>query len=122
MQAFRRQPQHLSPLAAMRAAVGEGFSEITAEETADAVERMRLVMAVPELRAGVAGELVETIDRLSGLCAERMRLPASDMKVRALAGAVVGAMLAAFLMDPDLGPGFVERIDEALVALESSFS
>ena len=122
MEAFRRQPPELPPLRAMRAAIGEGFGEITPEETADAVERMQLVMAVPELREGVAGELIETIDRLSALCGERMNLPAGDMKVRALAGAVVGAMLAAFLVDPELGPGFVGRIDQALAALESGFN
>lgn len=122
MDAFKRQPVELGPLEAMRRAIREGFAEITPQEAADAVERMDLVMRVPELREAVAGELVESIDRLAQLCASRMGLPGEDIRVRSLAGAVVGAMLAAFLSEPKLDAGFVERIDQALAALESGFA
>lgn len=122
MEAFKRQPAELAPLQAMRRAIREGFAEITAQEAADAVERMDLVMKVPELREAVAGELVDSIDRLAGLCASRMGLPAGDIRVRSLAGAVVGAMLAAFLTSAQADAGFVQRIDGALAALESGFA
>jgi AcrR family transcriptional regulator len=121
IEAFKRQPPELSPLQAIRSAIREGFAEITPEEAGDAVERMTLVMNVPEVRAAVAGELVESIDRVADLCARRMRRPAEDMRVRALAGAVVGAMLSAFLVDAQLDAGFVQRIDAALAELESGF-
>jgi AcrR family transcriptional regulator len=119
--AFEQQPPELTPLQAMRAAVREGFAEITPEEAADAIERMELVMRVPELREAVAGELIDSIDRLARLCARRMRLPTGDIRVRSLAGAVVGTMLAAFTVPGGLEPGFVERIDQALAQLESGF-
>ena len=121
IEAFQRQPPELSPLQAIRSAIREGFAGITPEEAADAVERMELVMKVPELRAAVAGELVESIDRVAQLCAKRMRRKPDDIRVRALAGAVVGSMLSAFLVDTRLDAGFVERIDRALAELESGF-
>jgi AcrR family transcriptional regulator len=121
IEAFERQPPDLPPLKAIRSAIREGFAEITPEEAADAVERMELVMKVPELREAVAGELVDSIDRVARLCATRMRLAPEHIRVRSLAGAVVGAMLAAFLAEPRLDAGFVERIDQALAELESGF-
>jgi AcrR family transcriptional regulator len=121
IEAFERQPPDLPPLKAIRSAIREGFAEITPEEAADAVERMELVMKVPELREAVAGELVDSIDRVARLSATRMRLAPEHIRVRSLAGAVVGAMLAAFLAEPRLDAGFVERIDQALAELESGF-
>lgn len=121
LEAFRTQPPELTPLQAMRAAVTAGFSEITPDEIADSVERSELVMRVPELREAVAGELVKTIDKLADLCAQRMQLPADHVRVRALAGAVVGAMLGVFFVDGRMSQGFVERIDSALAELESGF-
>jgi hypothetical protein len=50
-----------------------------------------------------------------------MRLAPENIRVRSLAGAVVGAMLATFLAEPQLDSGFVERIDQALAGLESGF-
>ena len=119
--AFERQPADLAPLPAIRSAIREAFADITPEEAADAVERMELVMRVPELRAAMAGELVESIDRVAQLCAARMRLGPGDLRVRALAGAVVGAMMSAFLAEPHLDAVFVDRIDGALAHLESGF-
>ena len=105
----------------MRAAIREGFAEITPEEAADAVERIELVMRVPELRAAVAGELLDSIDRVAQLCASRMHLPSDSMRVRSFAGAVVGAMLAAFMVPAGLDRAFTERVDQALAELESGF-
>lgn len=119
--AFERQPPELTPLQAIRSAIREGFAEITPEEAADAVERMELVMKVPELREAVAGELIESIDRLAGMCARRMGLPADDVKVLSLAGAVVGAMLAVFMQAGRLDLNFVDRIDKALAELEAGY-
>ena len=121
IEAFERQPPALTPLQAMRAAIREAFAEITPMETADAMERMELVMKVPELREAVAGELVDSIDRLSRLCAARMESQVDDIRVRALAGALVGAMLAAFMLPGEPDAGFVGRIDRAIAELESGF-
>lgn len=122
IEAFERQPPELPPLRAMRSAIREGFAEITPEEAGDAIERYELVMKVPELREAVAGELVDSIDRLAKLCAPRMGLPDDDIRVRSLAGAVVGAMLAAFLVPGGFDPGFAVRIDQALAELEAGFN
>ena len=122
IEAFKRQPRDLTPVQAIRSAIREGFAGITPEEAADAVERVDLVMNVPELRAAVAGELINSIDRVAELCAARMRRKPADIRVRALAGAVVGSMLSAFLGAGRPDAGFVAAIDRALAELESGFS
>ena len=119
--AFRAQPSELTPLQAMRAAIRDAFRQITPEEIADAAYRGELVMSVPELREAVAGELVETLDRLAELAAPRMGLPPDAVRVRALAGAVVGAMMAVFMVPGGMDPQFVERVDAALAELEAGF-
>lgn len=120
--AFSAQPPELAPLQAIRAAVAAAFSEITPVELEDSLERTALIMTVPELREAVAGELIKTIDRLAEVCATKMALPATDVRVRALAGAVVGAMLGVFFGPDGMDAGFVERIDAALAELESGFA
>lgn len=119
--AFRVQPSELTPLQAMRGAIRDAFREITPEEVADAAYRAELVMSVPELREAVAGELVDTINRLAELAAPRMGLPPDALRVRALAGAVVGAMMAVSMVPGGMDSAFVERVDAALAELEAGF-
>jgi AcrR family transcriptional regulator len=120
---LRSLPRDLSLIAALRAAVRGAFSSITPTESEDSRQRAALIMAVPELRAAIAGYLVGTIGRLSGLLAERAGRPRDDLEVRALAGAAVGALMAV-TMSPEQGivTDFVERMDAALAQLETGFA
>ncbi len=123
VESFRRQPPGLSPLQALRRAVHEAFSDATDTERADTTERGELFFREPELRQAVAAELVNTVDKLAELLAARTGRPPHDIGVRALAGAVVGALMAVVV--PALGEplpvDFVDRMDAALAELEAGF-
>ncbi len=123
VEAFRAQPPELNSIQAMRRAVRETFSDITETERTDAVERATLFFSVPELREAVAGDLVSTVGRLAEMIADRAGRPRDDIGVRALAGAIVGAMLAV-AVPPEgraLDPGFIELMDRALAQVEAGF-
>ncbi len=132
--AFTRQPPGLSPVAAIRAAVGEAWESFTPQEWAEIREGARLSLAVPEIRARAMNEFARTINAIAGALAARVGRPPDDVRVRVLAGAVVGVLMSVFLppqleaateeeaeamTDAWLGPDSVARIDEALSLLES---
>ncbi len=120
---LRSLPRDLGPIPALRAAVRGAFADITPTELEDSRQRAALIFAVPELRAAIAGHLVGTIEMVSGLLAERLGRQGDDLEVRALAGAVVGALVAV-TMAPDqwMRADFIERMDAALGQLETGFA
>ena len=119
---LRAQPPELSPIAAMRRAVAGAFGGISAADRADALARTELILGHPELKGAVMSQLVDAIDQLAGLFAERMGKPAEDVSVRTVAGAVVGALLAVTMSPPlVMDADFVGRMDAALAHLETAF-
>jgi AcrR family transcriptional regulator len=117
---FVEQPAELSPIEAMRKTAREVFSGLSAEERAEQWERAVLVLSVPELRMHMLDETVAATLQFAHLVAQRTGRQADELEVRAFAGAVVGAMLAA--MDPDHMQSmeeYLDRIDTALALLES---
>ena len=118
---LRAQPPELSPIAAMRRAVAGAFGGISAADRADALARTELILGHPELKGAVMSQLVDAIDQLAGLFAERMGKPAEDVSVRTVAGAVVGALLAVTMSPPlVMDADFVGRMDAALAHLETA--
>jgi len=118
--AFEAQPAHLGPVQAMRAAFRAVFDRLSEEERQEVQERALLVLSVPELRAAGIGEVIETFQRISELMARRAGRAAHDLAVRTLAGALLGAMLAAVMEvvdHPDVD--FLERVDAAMAYLEA---
>jgi AcrR family transcriptional regulator len=129
LEAFDRQPPELAPLAAVRAAMREAWNSFTPAEWEKISQAARLSMEVPEIRARAMNEFARTINAISAALARRTGRAPDDLRVRVVAGAVVGAMMAIFLPevadDADaqplghhVGPDEVERIDEALALLE----
>jgi AcrR family transcriptional regulator len=134
LEALDRQPADLVPLQAVRAAVREAWTSFTPAEWELIREGGRLSVEVPEIRARAMSEFARTIDSISDGLARRFSREAagcqgpSSLRVRVLAGAVVGVMMAVFLpehFDPEagdgsgsyLGPAGIKRIDEALELL-----
>jgi AcrR family transcriptional regulator len=132
--ALIRQPAELAPLAAVRAAMRETWASFTPEEWEQIGEGARLSMDVPEIRARSMNEFARTITAVSKALAVRTGRCSGDLRIRVLAGAVIGVMMAVFLPEeldeleggsaPDLhaeliGPESVEGIDEALALLEA---
>jgi AcrR family transcriptional regulator len=115
LEALRRQPRDVSPLAAFRGAVVEVFSSLPAAELAFEQERQALLYHVPELRSAIGLEIVRSIDLLASLLADHVGRSADDFEIRVAAGAVAGAALAISTMTPMN----VENITRALDLLEA---
>jgi AcrR family transcriptional regulator len=132
VEAFARQPPGLLPIAAIRGAMREAWNSFTACEWEQIREGAQLSMHVPEIRARAMNEFARTINVIAVALASRTGRPPDDLRIRVLAGAVVGVMMAVFLpekleagddadaaIDSTLSPDAVSRIDEALALLES---
>ncbi|BCB77048.1 hypothetical protein GCM10022251_45270 [Phytohabitans flavus] len=121
IEAVRAQPPELSPVAAIRAAIGDVFKRIPADEWEAERERQELIRTVPELRARQMWQYVQGIDLVAGVIAERAGLPADDLAVRAMAGAVVGVSMAAIPHALESSHDLADygRVDDALALLEA---
>jgi AcrR family transcriptional regulator len=118
--AFKRQPAEMSPLSAVRAAMHEVFSGLSAEERAEEREREALIFATPELRSRMLDDFGRTLQMVAELISQRLDHQPNDFALRVFAGALVGAMLAtttAMVEDPEADP--FTLIDEALGYLEA---
>lgn len=118
--AFKRQPAEMSPLSAVRAAMHEVFSGLSAEERAEEREREALIFATPELRSRMLDDFGGTLQMVAELLSQRLSHQPNAFALRVFSGALVGAMLAtttAMVEDPDADP--FTLIDEALGYLEA---
>lgn len=128
VEAFERQPQELNMIAAIRAASREAIASYTAEDMALIAETTELAKTVPEIRARAIDEFARTIHIIAGAVAKRAGRPADDPTVRALAGAVVGVMMAITLPswadNEQHKPitGWFDEIDEGLALLEGGLT
>ena len=128
LEAFARQPRDLGPIAAVRAAMREAWASFTRDEWAQFRESARLARDVPEVRARSLNEYARLINVIGRAIADREGRPADDLRVRVVAGAIIGAMMAVFMPehldegvgpDPDsVGPESLVRVDQALALLE----
>src|ERR1700760_3889342 len=130
VEAFARQPPELTPIAAVRGAMQETWRSFTPVEWEQLREGGRLSMEVPEIRARTTDEFSRLINAFAGASATRVGRPAGDVRVRVLAGAIIGVLMAVFLpehLEPEAGLDFDEhsfgpesaaRIDEELALLE----
>ena len=126
MEAFDRQPPELDPIPAMRAAIREALAAYDEADMAMIRETAALTMSVPEVRARAIDEFARTIQVIATAVAKRTGRPGDDLAVRALAGAVVGVIMAVTMpwdtwQDEawhGLDDSFAE-IDQALALLEA---
>jgi AcrR family transcriptional regulator len=120
MEAFRRQPAHLTSLQAMREAMHEVWGALTPEQMDEQIERGRLAYTVPALRERYVLEMVRTVGLMVDLVAERLGRDPSDFEIRVATGAAMGGVLAAMLPMFDGRPGVdaVELVDRAVEVLE----
>ncbi|MFB8002335.1 TetR family transcriptional regulator [Nocardia sp. NPDC056000] len=94
IEAIDRQPKDKPILAAIRDATIEAFGAMDPEIFEFEKNRVALVYSVPELRGAVAREFERNITLMSGIVARRLGRPDTDFEVRALVGALTGAMFA----------------------------
>lgn len=120
VEAYQRQPPDLPPVPAMRATFAALFDGMTPEERAEQQERVALCLGVPALRAAMLDQFSQMLQLLAGAIATRARRESADFTVRAVAGAVLGiimAVLAEMAENPDADLGTL--IDMGFVELES---
>jgi AcrR family transcriptional regulator len=121
--ALEQQPPGIGPVAAVRAATRQVFASYTADDVDVIRETTRLTMTVPEIRARALDEFARAISGIAEAIAKRAGRPPDDLAVRAVAGAVVGVIMAITLPWEGWAEGsdFADsfgRIDEALALLE----
>lgn len=119
--ALRAQPADLPPVEAIRRSVRELFGRLTDEQWARERLRQQLIQSVPELRMRTQQQYAESITLLAAVVAERAGLPAGDFSARVLAGAVIGAALAATQDGAAMAHGitYFEDFDRALALLQA---
>jgi len=120
---LRAQPPDVGPVEAIRRSIRAIYDQLTPEEWDQEGRRQLLIQSVPELRARNAEQYARIIGLLGSAVAERAGLPADDFSSRVLAGAVIGAALAAAPhgLSPASGPDYFDRFERALRLVEGGF-
>ncbi len=119
VEAFRRQPADVPPIAALRSALHEVWGALSPDEVEDQRERGLLVHRVPELQGAYVADLLRTARLMGTMLAERVGRDPGDFRVRVYTGAVMGAMMAAMApMMEDPGFDVLGDMDRALDLLE----
>ncbi|WP_433717733.1 TetR family transcriptional regulator [Actinoplanes sp. CA-051413] len=119
--ALRAQPAELSPIEAIRRSVRELFAQLTDAQWQQERRRQQLIASVPELRMRTQQQYADSITLLAEVVAERAGLPSDDFASRVVAGAVMGAALAANRGGKSMADGAVyfEDFDRALALLQA---
>ncbi len=120
MEAFRLQPKNVKAIPALRAAVRDVFSHLTPHQYELEMQRFTLVRSIPELQAKILDEMARSIDLFADLIAERSGKSPDDLPVRNLAGAIIGAGMAALLHSykHQRTTDSIQTFDAALAQLE----
>ena len=109
-----------TPIAVARVVIAETLGRLPASEEEVFRFRTKLMYEIPQLRARVLDNWIQTQNMVAELIADQLGIDAQDVRARATAGAMIGAMLAMFevwVADPD--KGLAEVLDEALAVLEA---
>jgi AcrR family transcriptional regulator len=117
---LRAQPSEMNPIEAIRRSIHAVFDQVSDEDWERERQRQRLFVSVPELRARAMQQYVETTAMVGEEVAVRAGLPADDFSARVLAGAVIGAALAAVPNGMTaFDRGDFDRLDDALMLLQA---
>ncbi len=117
IESLPEQPPGLCPIAVVRAAVASALAALPAAELARFCSSAGLGMSLHQ-----TGEFAQTAGALAAAVAQRDGREHDDFTDRILAGAVIGAIMAAALPEPMPGkPGadLPARLDAALTCLEA---
>jgi AcrR family transcriptional regulator len=117
--AYREQPPDLHPIAALRGAAHAMLENLPSDMLDQQIERARLILSVPELRASSLGAGDEVEAALADAELDRTGRTPDPFALKVCVGAVAGAITAALLSDPEVAPGgLVERLDRALELMD----
>jgi len=108
--AFKAEPPDLSPIPAFRRAYQAVMSELPADQLEFESTRQRLMFSIPELKAAMYDEYYRTVSVVAEAIGHRIGRDAGDFEVRVFAGAMTGAIMAAY----DSAPKTADTIFAAL--------
>ncbi|GIH25441.1 hypothetical protein Aph01nite_37510 [Acrocarpospora phusangensis] len=114
------QPKDKPPLRALRDAFRESMALIPPEEQREILARARLQLTIPAIRSRVMQNMLDTLDQLSSVIAQRAGRDPADLEVVTLTGAVIGALIPTLQrwVAEDGARPLSELVDEALALLE----
>lgn len=110
LDALAAQPRDLSPLKAIRRAYQVTMGNMSEDEREFEDARQRLMFSIPELKAAMFDEYYRTITSIAEAIGARIGRDAEDFELQVFAGALAGAMMAAY----DPGPGAADTVYRAL--------
>lgn len=116
-------PIDLSPVAAVRRTLHAHFEGLTLDQAEEMRQRLTLVVAEPALRAAMLEQNAEAMRLIAKALADRASRDRSDLAVRAIAGAVMGVLMAsleAWTEDP--AADLPTIVDATLEHLENGLS
>jgi hypothetical protein len=110
MDTLAAQPPDLSPLQALRRAYQVTMDNMSEDQREFEDARQRLMFSIPELKAAMYDEYNRTITSIAEAIGARIGRDAEDFELQVFAGALAGAIMAAY----DPGPGAPDTIYRAL--------
>jgi AcrR family transcriptional regulator len=121
IRSLEEQPEHLSPLQALKNAMLNGMDELTEEEIKEIRERNQLIMSIPELRAASINSMANMMTLLVKLIEKRSNNSKLDAHI--LAGAIIGVNISVMTYCADHPDAdFVKLITEGLLQLEQGLN
>ena len=115
LEAFKAQPPEVSLAQAFRRAYEAVMAHLSAEQLEFESTRQRLIFSIPELKGALYDEYYRTVSVAAEAIGHRIARAPEDFEVRVFAGALTGAMMAAF----DSAPKTPETIYRALDFLDA---
>lgn len=97
-------PAELTPIAAYRYALEQVFAGISDPTWVDEIDRQQLMYTLPEAAGALYNEYIHVIEVITDALARRLRLPATDPRLRVTASAITGVLMGALHntpMDPE---------------------
>jgi AcrR family transcriptional regulator len=110
LDALAAQPPDLSPSQAVRRAYEAAMANMPEDQREFENTRQRLMFSIPELKAAMYDEYHRTVTTFAEAIGRRIGRDAGDFELRVFAGAVTGAMMAAY----EPGPGAADTVYRAL--------
>lgn len=123
IRSLEEQPEHLSPLQALKNAMLNGMDELTEEEIKEIRERNQLIMSIPELRAASINSMANMMTLLVKLIEKRSNNSKNKLDAHILAGAIIGVNISVMTYCADHPDAdFVKLITEGLLQLEQGLN
>lgn len=104
-------PADLTPIAAYRYALEQVFAGISDPHWVQEIARQQLMYTLPEAAGALYNEYIHVIEVITDALAQRLRLPATDPRLRVTASALTGVLMGALHNTPMDPVRLVQALD-----------